>query len=482
MKRALVLLVGMFSAAAVFAATGDDALQRLVTDDSPDAGRKLTRLYHSTTNPDQRFWLVQAMAQRLRDRSDPEALEALLLAAQEVNSGVRGSALRALTVFDSLPREELNKERIEKIETVARLGIASPVGPVREAAIELERTLKIFKDPQSRDTPPPPKEHEIRGGGFLTRASGALRWVWIILFPVLGAFWAWSGAPVFDHKSRQGQRAAAAFLALSNQTLFLGICGFVWVNLAAIIGGYGFYAMAEILGHALYSPPGTWAAFYLSSGFCLLFPASLAAAGLARNPAGSLFANSLRSLPWAVLFSLVALIVFVPLEILYRLFLRRPRGRDSAPDWLNVLLGVLDTGSFRSAHLAAAIAAREDRGLWPALVKVVEFLPAEARRRDFGLAGFDPRFVLLCGTPAMALLCTLVAKGMPVRWFVGWPIIMLGCGIWAWGVLATVLFALVQTLSAVDAAARVVRASGGGLPDGFDELCDAYDAEEENGE
>jgi hypothetical protein len=159
-------------------------------------------------------------------------------------------------------------------------------------------------------------------------------------------------------------------------------------------------------------------------------------------------------------------------------------------------LDILDAGSFRSALLASAVAAREERGAWSALLESRKFLPggAEPRRaglhggykdarpalvarRDFGFAGFDSRFVLLCGTPAMALLCSLVARGMPVRWSVGWPIIIPASGIWAWGVLSAVLFALMQTLSGVDAAYRVARAVGGTLPQAFAAVAAADEAE-----
>jgi len=481
-SNAAVLLTGLLAASSVFAAGGGDALQQLATDDSPGAGQRLTVLYHSTTDADQRFWLVQALAQRLRDRSDLEALEVLLFAAQEAEAkpAVRTAALRSLTVFDSLPKSELGPERLEKIEAAVKSGVEDPDVSVRDAASELERALKFFKDPDSRDTPPPPTEIASTPVGFMTRAAGFLKWVWILLFPLVGAAWAWAGAPVFDHETEEGRHAAAAYSALSRQYLFLVICGFAWVNLVSLVGGYGFFALAEVLGEALYSLPGGWGVFYLAAGFCVLLPASLAAAGFARRPDGNLLMSGIRSLPWAVVFSFVALVVFAPLEVFYRLFFRRPREQGVGSDWLSVLLNILDAGSFRSAHLAAAIAAREGRGIWPALVRVNELLPEESRRRDFGLSGFDPRFVLLCATPAMALLCSLVARGMPVRWQVAWPVIILGCAIWAWGVLSAVLFALIQTLSGVDAAARIIRAGGGGLPEPFEELEMAYSAGDDN--
>ncbi len=477
MKRFAVLLTGLLSVAAVFAAAGDDALSRLSADESPEAGQRLTKLYHATKDPDQRIWLVQALALRLKDYSDSTALDPLLHAAQEKDPGVRGTALRALTVFDLLSREDIGAQQLAKIETVAKLGIDSPNGSVRDAAAELERSLKFFKNPNARDTPPPPVEGESERFGFWKGAAGLLKWVWIFLFPFVGGLWVWGGAPVFDYDGREGRFSAASFSALSDQYLFLGLCGFVWMNLAALVGGFGFYALAEILGRPLYSAPGSWVAFYLSAGFCTFLPASLAAAGFARRPAGSLFMSALHSLPWAFVFAFFALTVFAPLEIFYRLFFKRSERRMSESSGLSVLLGILDAGSFRSSHLAAAIAAREGRGVWPALEKAQKFIAEEGERRDFGLSGFDARFVLLCATPAMALLCSLVAKGMPVRWHVGWPVILLGCAVWAWGVLSIVLFALLQTLSGVDAAARVVRSGGGGLPGSFKELEAEYERE-----
>ena len=56
----------------------------------------------------------------------------------------------------------------------------------------------------------------------------------------------------------------------------------------------------------------------------------------------------------------------------------------------------------------------------------------------------------------------------------------LGTAVWAWGVLSVVLFALLQTLSGVDAAERVIRAGGGGLPEAFKDLEAVYAKEDED--
>jgi hypothetical protein len=477
--------LGFVLAAAISAgafAQGDDGLRRLESDPSPEAGATLSRLYHSTTDADQRFWLVQALARRVRDHSDLGSLDALLFAAQESDPGIRAPALRALTNFDRLPRDSIGEERLEKIGTVARVGASDNAAAVRNAARELENTLRIFKDPDTRTTPPPPDGHAAARASFWSFAARVLKWVWIIVFPFVGALWVWAGAPVFDLDSVEGRYASAAFRPLRNQYLFLALCGFLWLSLASLAGGYGFFAMALLLGTPLYEPPGSWMSFYLAAGFCVMMPASMAAAGFARRPRGSLLMSALRSFPWAVAFSFASLLIFAPLEAFYRLFFRAARRAPGARGVYETVLSVLDAGSFRTAHLAAAVAAKEGRGLISALPRALAMLPEDALRRRSGLSGIDPRFSLLCATPAMALLCSLVARGMPVRWEAGWPVIFIGCAVWAWTVLSTVLFALVQALSGVDAAARVLRENGGGLPDSFGGLEELYNEVTEDGE
>lgn len=478
MRRTGLLLTALLLAAGAFAQGDDDGLRRLENDPSPEAAQTLTRLYHTTTDPDQRFWLVQAMGKRLREHSDAAAFDALVLAAQESNARLRAPALRALTNFDRLPSDALDKERIGKVESVMKLGVGDSAAPVRDAARELERALRLFKDPDSRKTPPPPEEEGIPDLGFWPRAAGLLKWVWIVLFPLLGGFWVWAGTPVFDEQSSAGRFASAAFRPLGNQYAFLALCGFLWVALASLVGGYGFYAMATLLGEPLYRAPGSWTSFYCAAGLCMVMPGSMAAAGLSRRPDGSLTMSALRAIPESLILCSTALLFLAPLEAFYRLFVRvPPEERRNRSDAFGVLLGVLDAGSFRTAHLAAAVAAREGRGLLSALRRALSLVPERGLRRKAGLVGVDPRFSLLCAAPAMALLCSLVSRGMPVRWSVGWPILLLGCAMWAWTVLSAVLFALVQTLSGVDAAARIVRARGGGLPGSFDALETLYEQE-----
>jgi len=480
-RRVGILLAGLLAAAGALAQGDDDGLRRLENDPSPKAGRTLSRLYHSTVDRDQRFWLVQALGKRLREHSEVESLDALLLAAQEADPGLRAPALRALTNFDHLPREALARERLKKIESVAQLGAGDSAGPVRDAARELERALRLFKDPSSRKTPPPPEEISGPSPGFWARAAGLLKWAWIVLFPFVGGLWVWAGTPVFDGDGEEGRFASAAFRPLADQYAFLALCGFLWVSLASLVGGYGFYAMALTLGEPLYRAPGGWPGFYCAAGLCMVLPGSMAAAGFARRPSGSVVMSSLRAFPISVILCSTALLFFAPLEAFYRLFMRLPRGeRDPHSDALGVLLGVLDTGSFRTAHLAAAIASREGRGLLPALRRALYLVPENGLRRRAGLGSIDPRFSMLCAAPAMAFLCSLVAKGMPVRWQVGWPILLLACAVWAWGVLAAVLYALLQTLSGVDAAAQVVRAQGGGLSEAYQELQTLYDKESDD--
>jgi len=162
----------------------------------------------------------------------------------------------------------------------------------------------------------------------------------------------------------------------------------------------------------------------------------------------------LGRLPSAFASACIAFFLLVPMEILYRLFLRRPRvdakAATTAAAVFDTLLWILETGTLRSCYLAMSVMASEDLGLAPALGRCRELfdLPGALPPR-FGLNAYDARFILLCAAPLLSCACGLMARGLPVEWHASALVVLSGCVAWSWAVLAVVLFAFLQPLEGV---------------------------------
>lgn len=148
MRRAL-LLAGLLACAA--ASRAADGLGRLQGDPSPEASKRLGRLYKSSESKDQRLWLIQALGARLRERGDAAALEALLSAASEKDPELRGAALRALAGFSALPEPQLRERWLAKLETAATKGLGHGAPAVRGGAQDLRSAIETWRG----DSPPP---------------------------------------------------------------------------------------------------------------------------------------------------------------------------------------------------------------------------------------------------------------------------------------------------------------------------------------
>lgn len=449
MSFAPVLLALALLPAAAGGARAADRLGSLSADPSPKASARLAELYRTTKNPDQRLWVIHALGARLKERGELSALETLLTAAVEDVPGLRGPALRALMGFTAVPKRELGDGLLARLDAAARNGHQSPEPAVRYGAEDLQRALRLWKEPESRTTPEPPQEEPERGlGEMLLRV---LRWLWVLLMPVVVLAWLWLGLPVFEERGEEGRRARQAWGELAGQPLFLLFTGFVWLCLAAMLAGYGFDLLARALGRPLEPVEDGWLRFYLAAVLCAVLPGALAAAALARDPGRSVAAASLRHLPDALLVWL-AVAALWPFELLYRLLLRRPAGPGAGPwRW------ALAAGSPRAGCLTAAVMAGENLGLLPALARCRELFPEP--RRAPGFTAFDARFAVLCAAPVLAFFCAIIARGQPVEWRVGLPVVLLGCALWSWAVLAGVLWAVLAALGGVEAAAELRRAA-----------------------
>ncbi|MFH1723392.1 MAG: hypothetical protein ABII00_02100 [Elusimicrobiota bacterium] len=458
-RWSLTLLSAVVLSAAVHAGPGGDgdALRRLETDPSPAAAERLSELYRGTESPDQRFWVVQALAVRLKEHGDAAALETLLAASEDADPGVRGPALRGLAGFGSLPEKAVRETWLARLDVAARSGARDSAPGVRGGAADLLRALRLWKEPGARKTLPPP---DASASGLRLHATRALRWLWIVVLPLAALVWIKMGLPVFDGGVEEGRSASAAWKVLRRQRVFLCVTALLWLCLGMILAGYGFDALVWLIGRPLYAGSETWFRAYFAAAFCLFGPGALLAAGLARRPEGCAATASLRSLPWVLALCGAVFAALVPVEAVYRLLLRGYARGAGAKSPAKVLFWILETGSLRSGYLAAAVMARERRGLLPALQRGSALFPAGPEglaQRGFGFGAFDPRFALLGAAPVLALLCATVAKRLPAHWSVPLPVVILACSLWAWGVLAGILFAVLQTLEGVGAAARYLR-------------------------
>lgn len=460
-----------FAAGGGEASEKPDGFERLRSDPSPRASDRLSSLLRSARDSDQRFWIIHALGARLKEHSDPAALDALLDAAQDKDPKIRGPVLRALSGFTVLAKQDIGEGRLSRISAAAAAGRGDGDPAVRYGADDLTRTLELWKTPGLRTTPAPPPD-EPEGGGYRGAALRTLRWLWVLLLPVIVLAWFLLGLPVLERESEEGRLAQAAWETLRRQRVFLAASGFLWLCLAGMLAGYGFDLLVLVLGSPLGDGSGAWGRFYFSAGVCLYLPGALAAAALAKNPSASAAASSLRFAPWAMALGAAVILLLWPMEIAYRLFLRRPRpsrAETAAADAFDTVLWALETGALRSAFMASAVSACEGHGLLPALRRARELFGEEPAPPRLGLGIFDARFALMCVAPMLAVLCALIARGQPVEWRVGAPIILLGCSLWSWLVLAGVLWAVALAFEGVGAAGTYRRLRGLDAPGGTGE-------------
>ena len=440
----LALSLGVFAHAAETPARAQgekaDAIRRLEADPSAEASAELKRLMAGTKNVDQRFWLVRALAVRVKEHKDAAALEALLAAAADPAPLVRGSAVRSLSAFEALPAEAVRKDWLERLDEAAVKAAADGSPAVREGARDLKRALDIFRDPVSRGAPPPP-EAPSPERSRLARALGLL---WLLVLPLSGGLWMVSGRPVFDLQAPEGRRAAKSAALLWDRKALSAVCAVLWLILAVLFIGWGFEAVAHALGRPD-GPGGAWGAAYLAAWACYLMPAAFCAAAAARSPQGGGLGAALECAPQIFLLTLGAAFVLGPLELLYKVFWRRGRRSAPAGGWLSRLL---EEGTVRAVVRACAAVAEEGSGIIPALGGA-----AAAGSPHLPLTAYDPRFAFLAAAPAATILCALAAAAQSVEWTAARPTVLLGCGLWAWGVLAGMLSAVLAALQGVAAGA-----------------------------
>ncbi|MBI3297708.1 MAG: hypothetical protein HYZ75_06065 [Elusimicrobia bacterium] len=464
MTRAVRLAALLAAALPLGAAAGGgrdgkgDTIQRLESDPSASASEKLKRLYAGTKSPDQRFWLLRSLEFRVKRHKDEAALEALLAAAGDPVPMVRGSALRSLSAFEALPREAVKTRWIERLDKAAKGSAEDPAPVVREGAQDLLRALDVFRDPAARGAPAPP-EAPPPSRARLARSMGV---VWVLVLPLSVGLWLASGRPVFDASVPDGRLAVLAAAELWRRRGPLLLCSALWGALLFLLVGWGFELLVLVLGHP-FRQAESWGAAYLGVWFCLLGPGAFTAAAVSRRPEGGGLAAALEAVPQVALLSLAAALALAPLELLYRALWRgRARGPGGSPARL------LEEGVFAASARAAAASAEEGVGLVPALLE-----PAAKPGPRLGLTVYDPRFTFLAAAPCATVLCALAAAARPADWTSSRAAVLVGCALWAWGVLAGLLMAVASALQGVSAGARHRAARGLESPAQFKALMEA---------
>jgi len=460
-------------------ALAEDPLIRLQKDPSPRATERLAELMVSTQDGDQRFWLVQALTVRLREHRDLKALEALLEASADVAPNVRGPALRGLSSFSSLPEDSISEPLLVRLGKAAESGAEDPAAVVRAGAADLRRAIDTFKDPSLVKTPLPPTGSSTTGGSLGRALRRAMGWICLPIGGGAGLVWALFGFPVLDRETIEGVRAKAAWQILKKQKIFLAGVGFFWLCLAALLAGYGFDLVVLFLGTPLYEVSGSWLRAYLAAGFCVFVPGAVLACGLTRAPERIVLFSSMPSLPLLIGLSIAVSLLLVPLGLVYRLLFRRAGRPEEAQGPLGALYWALGLGTFRAALLASSLMSEKGVGLLPALEEARRRWPEGAPAAEISMAAFDVRFGMLGAAPVLALLCGLVARGLPVEWAAPMPVVLVGCSFWAWGVLAGVLFAVSQVFAGVGAAATALEEKGSEVPQDFKDLLSLKDVPEE---
>lgn len=426
---------------------GPDGFRKLETDPSSDASRRLASLYKKTPDPDQRLWILHALASRLSERGDGVALDALLEASKDKDAGLRNQALAALAGFSTLPKENVRPEWLGRLSAAAAAGLKDRDAGVQRGAGELQRAVRQWRRPEAGERPPQPEwQYESGVWPGLVRK---LKWLWLLLVPGCCLLWVFLGAPVLDADCPEGRAAAQCWGAVKRHQVLLALSAMGWIILTGVLGTAGFDILARSLGWPLYGESRNWLLSYLACGLCVFLPGALTAGACAQG--GSVL-KQLRSLPSALAAASAAFLLLLPLEILYRLFLRRPRVQarpeTAAAAAFDTLVWVLETGTLRSCYLAMGVMASEDLGLAPALARSRGLSEAEGREAParLSLSAYDARFILLFAAPVLACACGLMARGLPVQWHVSALVVLAGCVLWSWAVLAGVLFAFLQPL------------------------------------
>lgn len=436
MKRAAPVLLGILLLLAVLPARAEDALERLGADPSPAATKRLGALYDKAPGRYERFWVVQALGARLRERKDPLALEALLRAARDREADVRRQALRELTAFGAIPSAASAGPLRARVEEAARRGLKDRSAAVRQGAEELRAVLDGKKDPRLASSPPPDSPAPPP-----SRLLRLLRILWWLSWPLLSGVWALRGFPVFA-EGQEGERARQGWREVVRSPGLAAFTALLWTLLAVLAAGCGFDLLARLCGRPLYRAAWSPLAAYFAGGFCVLAPGVLFAVQRGRG----------ASLAWGLLraaaLSAAVFTVLLPAELLYRLLLRSRRAHHG------LFAGLLEAGVLRAAYSASA-AMREGAGLLPAFsraAKSARELPA-----PLGLEAFHPRFQRLCSGPAAFGLCVLTASALPVEWSVGALRAALCVLLWGLLVHAVLLFAVLQPVEGA-----LSRAHGGG--------------------
>jgi len=452
-------LAAVFLAAAPGRAE-QDSYERLRSDPSPAVTKRLRNLLQGAKDRDLRFWAVQALGSRLKERGDLEALEGLLAASVDRDADVRGSALRAMTGFAALPKEHLHGASFSRLDSAVRRGRLDNVPSVRGAAEELGQVLERYRAEGPRKEEPAAARPR---GPAVWQALGAL---WALLLSGLMGAWVFIGLPVFDPAAPGGRTAEAAWAAVARHRGFLAGSLLLWLSLAAILAGHGFDLILHLAGHPQGRGPAGWLAAYLAASFCALAPGTVAAARLSAK--ASRWAVLVRDLPRAALLTAVVSLLLGPAEVLYRLLLRRVRKPAARPRRHAGVADLLEGGAVRSACLASAVMSLEGHGLIPALgraARIGRHLPP-----PLGFSIFDSRFTLRFAAPVLAGLCLLVLRALPMDWTAPKPLVLCAGVLWAWAVLAGVLFAVLQALEGAICAAGFLACDGRPLPHPLDAL------------
>ncbi|MFA6093051.1 MAG: HEAT repeat domain-containing protein [Elusimicrobiota bacterium] len=419
-----------------------DPLRRLEEDSSPKASARLKELYRRSQDRDQRFWVVQALGGRLRVRGDAEAAEGLLEAFKDREPDVRRQALRALSYFTALPRKALSAGLVGRLDAVVRKAEKDSSQSVRSGAAELREALKRYHavpavSDEAQSGEETSAEPDVPGGRRWTRL---FLLAWIVFFPVLLSVWALRGFPVFS-RGPEGRLARSLWRRACSQPGRIAFTLALWSILAVLVSIRGFELMARWAnGFALPSAGGLLAA-YLAAGFCVLAP-------------GVLFCEGERDGDWACSLLHAAVLTFAvflflaPAELFYRLFLR-PVPREDEPVSGGFIKTALRCGSLRTAYRACA-GMIQGGGLVPALRQGLGAGPAG--RLNFLV--FDGRFESFFAGPLAFGFCAVVGAAVPSQWTAASWRLALGASVWFLFVRTVLLFAALQPLEGLLAAAE----------------------------
>jgi len=468
-KKAGRLAALAILALALSRARAEDGFKRLESDLSPHASRTLSQLYFKTKSADQRFWVVQAMGVRLAGGADDTILEGLLAAAEDKEIRVRVLALRALIGFRALPKNKIDPQWLKPLEAAAAKAVKDKQAQVRDQGLQLEVALRVWR----RDPELSAKRSSSISGvpGVIDAMLPSFGWLWSLVIPLAVFVWAKLGLPVFDASHEEGRAAQRAWRVLRSRIPYAVLGAWCWLQVAGILANSGFDVLTRFLGGRLYGPSKGMFAALFAAAVCFFIPGGSCAELISNRPSDSDPMGFLRALPKIITAALLAAFVLVPLEAIYRIFIRA--GVSSTEGSSNFarrsLRWTLETGAFRSCALALAISSEKQEGLIPAWRRTMEIFPegSPVLHPRLGLGAFDSRFAWLAVSPALGFFCVMSVQREPVEWRASIPVILLGCSAWAWVVLSGVLFSVLQTLEGVLAADAACTALGRPRPEGI---------------